>query len=620
MVDLASALERLFSQLDGLGPQQLPEELPLEQAHGRLLAEDVTPDTPVPGEPRAAMDGFAVCGGAPAGSTLAVAGQVLAGEAAAGVLGPGVTVFVATGAPLPPGADTVVPRELAEWPGAGREAPPAGTAVRVRRSVPAGANVLAPGEWIPADAPALPAGTRLTPPALAVLASLGRATVRVRRRPRVVVVPTGNELVQPGQSLRPGGTFESNAAMLGAACREAGAEVQLLPPVADDPDLLHAALARALGYEPTLVLTTGGVSVGPADLVPAAWLALGAREIFWRVAIKPGKPVFAARRGATAVLGFSGSPAACWTAFTILGAPLLRHWAGWRHPFPPPQRVSLACGIAGRGDVPRLLWSEVDPDGRAYPAPRRAPGTLPQLARANALVLLAAGAGPLAAGEGVWALRSDRVGEPGEADPRALLASLARTGRGGRPQPAVPGWVRAAGAAGPAVCAVGGRSGHGKTVLIERLIQVLVQGGERVATLKHHGHGTPLDAPGKDGFRHRAAGASLTVVSGPGGLIWSESVSGEVPLERCLEVLGRRAAAIGCHWLLVEGYHEAVLPRVEVLDTAQARSPLSDPAHGLFLVAASDPAAAEAPPGVPVVGRDDIAAVAAALRRTCRPG
>ncbi len=164
---------------------------------------------------------------------------------------------------------------------------------------------------------------------------------------------------------------------------------------------------------------------------------------------------------------------------------------------------------------------------------------------------------------------------------------------------------------------MGGRSGHGKTTLIEGLIAAFQAAGESVATLKHHGHGAPLDSPGRDGFRHRTAGARLTVVSGPGGILWSEAVEGELPVASWLTALRERAAAAGYRWLLVEGYHRARLPRVEVLDTAQNTEPSCDVGDGLFLVAAADPRRAAVPAGVAVVARDDVAAVVAAIRRVC---
>ncbi len=646
MVNLGEALDLLFTHLGDFSGSR-GEAVPLRSALGRVLAADVVAVRPVPEGPRAAMDGFAVASaglqGRGAPRTLCLAGRVLAGGMPP-PLPAGGTVFVATGAPLPPGADAVVPRELAAWDAAGPDGGPApGTAVTLRQRATAGDHVMPPGEWVPAGAVVLRAGVLLTPPALGLLATLGKRSVRVRRRPTVAILATGDELVAPGRPLPPGGIYDSNTAMLQAACAAAGARASVLPRVPDHGPALRAALAAALEREPALVLTSGGVSVGPADLVPAVWRALGAEELFWRVAIKPGKPVFAARLGATAVLGLSGSPTACWTAFQVLAGPLLRHWAGLSRPFPAPQRVRLTDALSGSADMLRLLWSAVGTGGDAAPPVRRAPGVLLQMASANALLLQAAGSGPLAAGAAAWALRLDRIGEAGETDARALLAAAARPGalgdggtravfvppalppappadQAGAPPPAGRGQVTAPAPAWPAVCAVGGRSGHGKTTLVERLIAAFTAAGEPVATVKHHGHGTPLDAPGKDGFRHRAAGARLTVVAGTGGILWSEAVPGDPALEAWLPALRARAAEAGCRWLLVEGYHQMHLPRVEVLDTARAAGPHCAVGHGLFLIAATNPAAAAAPAGVPVLARDDVAAVAAAIRRTCLPG
>jgi|GEM_PF-61991 len=642
MVNLGEALDLVFTHLGALGAAD-GERVPLPRASGRVLAEDVAAGRPMPDGPRSAMDGFAVAAGDLTGAgpgrptVLRVGGRVLAGEAPP-PLPPGGTLFVATGARLPPGADAVVPRELAAWDGLDSgewNAPEPGTAVALRRRVEPGANVMPAGELVPGG-PVLRAGQRLTAAAIGLLAAVGRRSVRVRGRPLVAILATGDELVPAGRPLPAGATYESNAAMLQAACAEAGARTLLFPPVPDRGPDLRRALGAALEHEPALVLSSGGVSVGPADLVPAAWRELGAEELFWRVAIKPGKPVFAGRLGRTAVLGLSGSPMACWTAFTVLAGPLVRHWAGIPRPFPAPQRVRLAEPLPGQADMLRLLWSEAGPEAGAAvrPAARRAPGVLVHMASANALLLHAAGSGPLPAGAPAWALRTDRVGEAGEADARALLAAAALPGALSHgegpsvfapappppvPAPAVGGDATPAPAAAwPAVCAVGGRSGHGKTTLIERLVALFSAAGEPVATVKHHAHGTPLDAPGKDGFRHRSAGARLTVVAGSGGVLWSEAAPGDPALEAWLPALRARAAETGCRWLLVEGYHHVRLPRVEVLDTAQAAEPRSALGEGLFLIAADEPARVAAPPGVAVVARDDVAAVAAAMRQACR--
>lgn len=618
VVDLGAALELLFARLGPIGGART-EDVPLAQAMERVLAADVPATRAVPDGPRAAMDGFAVTAGkvlAPGGPAgLKLAGLVLAGGTPP-PLPPAGTVFVATGARLPPGADAIVPRELAAWDRSDADGQPLpGATVHLRRAVEPGAHVMPVGEWVQAGIPVLRAGTRLQPAALGLLATLGRQEVSVIARPRVVILATGDELVAPGHPLPPGGMYDSNAQLLAAACAAAGAEATVLPHVPDRLADLRAALRTALEVRPQLILSSGGVSVGPADLVPQAWRALGAEEIFWRVAIKPGKPVFAARHGSTAVLGLSGSPAACWTAFTVLAGPLLRHWSGWPQPFPAAQRVPLAAPLAANPDVPRLLWAQIGPDGAAHLPLRRAPGVLAHMAAANGLLVQGAGTGALPAGAPVWVLRTDRVGEVGAVLPQELLQAAAKPGTldlsPGPPSPP---------AAAPAVCAIGGWSGHGKTTLLEKLIALFAASGEPVATLKHHAHGTPADVPGKDGFRHRAAGARLTVVAGPGGILWSETADGDPDPEALLAQVRARAAAAGCRWLLVEGYHGMPLPRVEVLDSARSAIARCGVADGLFLIAAATPGAVTAPAGVEVVSRDAVAEIAAAIRTQCVPG
>lgn len=640
MITLARALDVVFTELGPL-PRLPLERVGLSLALGRVLAADVSPERPVPHFARAAMDGFAVQAADLALARpdqpvlLLVSGTVLAGAPSLPVPR-GQTVFVATGAALPPGADAVVPWEAV---GASAARPEPGSRAAFRRPVAPGTNVAPPGEEIPLGAPALVAGVRMGPAALGLLAAMGQATVPVRRRPRVALLTTGDELVALGSPLPAGGAYESNTAWLRGACQEIGAHARVYPLVADRPSEIRGALERALASAPDLVLTTGGVSVGPADLLPAAWRALGAEELFWRVAMKPGKPVFAARLGRTGILSLSGSPMAGWTTFNLLVAPLLRQWLGVIHPFPAAQRGRLATPLDGRADLLRVIWSEIE-EGTppaVRPARRRAQGTWVQVARARGLLVQPVGEGPLPAGADVWVLRTDRAGEAGEADVPALLAAACQPGAGpawaslpaspatpgrwfGGPAVAPPPVGQEGAAVEPGVVGVGGRSGQGKTTLLAGVIAALTAQGEAVATLKHHAHGVPLDAPGKDGRRHREAGARLTLVAGLGGALCSADTPPAWTAQQWVDLAKARAREAGCRWLFVEGFHALPLPRIEVLDTARDTAPLTSPEHGLFLVAASEPAQARVPAGVIVAQRDDIAAVLAEVRRQFAAG
>src|SRR5690348_7860695 len=234
------------------------------------------------------MDGYAVRAADTPG-TLLLAGRSAAGRPYEGRLAAGEAVEISTGAVVPDGADAVVPVERSTSDGGD---------VTIE-AVDAGAHVRPRGGDAHAGDVVVDAGARLGAPQLAALAAAGVATVRCARRPRVSILATGTELRAPGDELGPGEIYESNSVLLAAQVVSAGAIAEVLPVVGDDADATRAALERALAAD--VLVTSGGVSVGPHDLVRAALADLGAEEIFWRVAVRPGKPVAFAVRDATLV-------------------------------------------------------------------------------------------------------------------------------------------------------------------------------------------------------------------------------------------------------------------------------------------------------------------------------
>lgn len=349
-----------------------PIELPLAEALGCVLTQDVTAPAALPPFDNSSMDGYAVRTADVEGATdaypsvLRVIGEVAAGSAAPPIVGPGQAARIMTGAPLPPGAEAVVPVEWTDG-GSGTDLPadamaPAGSAagsaegsaagsaegtaggesawgtgkgeegsaeVRVFRPVAAGAHVRPRGGDIAAGTLALPAGIVLGPPQLGLLAATGRASVPVRPRPRVVVLSTGSELVPPGQPLGPGQIHDANGPMLTAAAVAAGAVAYRAAAVADDPLTLRAALADQLSRA-DLVVTSGGVSVGAYDVVKEAFATPGSGVEFRRLAMQPGKPQGFGLTGpaGTPLFALPGNPVSAYVSFEVFVRPALRTLAG----------------------------------------------------------------------------------------------------------------------------------------------------------------------------------------------------------------------------------------------------------------------------------------------------
>jgi molybdopterin molybdotransferase len=296
----------------------------LDEAGGMVLAEDVRADGPLPRWDNSAMDGYAVrstdvataTGAAPV--VLRVVADLPAGSSDAPLLAPGTAARIMTGAPVPPGADAVVPVEVTD----------AGTvAVEIRRAAPVGAHVRRAGEDAVAGDLVVAAGTLLGPAHVSALASVSAATVRVHRRPRVAVVSTGDELVPPGTPLGRGQIPDSNSWLLAAAVREAGGEPVRLGPVGDDPVALRELLDELDGSVDAVV-TSGGVSVGAFDVVKAALRDEPGVE-FVPVAVQPGKPQGLGRLpGGTPVFALPGNPVSSFASFEMFVRPALLRMRG----------------------------------------------------------------------------------------------------------------------------------------------------------------------------------------------------------------------------------------------------------------------------------------------------
>lgn len=352
--------EHLDDILGSIRPLE-PIELRLLEAQGCVLVEDVTVPASLPPFDNSSMDGYAVRAGDTTGASehspavLTVTGEVAAGSGELPPVGPGRAARIMTGAPLPPGADAVVPVEWTDGGAGGGPAdsmaptPPApavdgagdtpaaadagaadspGGEVRVHRAPAAGQHVRERGSDVRAGALALTAGTVLGPPQVGLLAAIGRGTVTVRPRPRVVVLSTGSELVQPGEQLGPGQIHDSNSFVLTAAARAAGAIAYRVGAVSDDPETLRSTLEDQL-IRADIVVTSGGVSVGAYDVVKEALsdvdAARGSVE-FRRLAMQPGKPQGFGLIGSerTPILTLPGNPVSAYVSFELFVRPAIR--------------------------------------------------------------------------------------------------------------------------------------------------------------------------------------------------------------------------------------------------------------------------------------------------------
>lgn len=367
-----------------------PVELPLLDAAGLVLAEDVVSDADIPPFRNSAMDGYALRAADVAGATaerpvrLTVVGEAAAGTGLPPAIGPGQAVRIMTGAPMPEGADTVVRFEETDEFDTG----PRRSEVAVRRAVRAGENVREAGEDIRAGAVVLPRGTVLRPAAIGVLASLNRATVRVHRRPRVGILSTGDEVVDLGPPLRPGQIRNSNSYTLAALVRESGGEPVLLGVARDRTEEIRAKLRQAVDVD--LLVTSGGVSIGDFDLVKQVLQAEG-EVALWQVRIKPGKPMAFGRIGSVPLLGLPGNPVAAFVAFVQFGRPALRKMLGYRDPGIPTLRARLLSGHENRGRRRHFVRGIVERRGNewvAWPCGLQGSGVLTSVTAANCLIVL----------------------------------------------------------------------------------------------------------------------------------------------------------------------------------------------------------------------------------------
>jgi molybdopterin molybdotransferase len=376
-----------------------PEQIRLEEALGRVLAEDVRSDVELPPFDRAAMDGYAVraeeARSLPA--TFEVIGQVRAGQLSQVPVGPGQAVEIMTGAPLPPGATAVQQVEKARRVEAGR--------VELLATLEPGQNVAPRASEVRAGDLVLRSGRTIDPATIAALAAFGRARVTVGRRPTLAVLVTGDELVDCSEQPGAARIRNSNGPALAAQARWAGAEVWVLGVVPDDEERIASALSR--GLEADVLVVSGGVSAGEYDLVEPAFARHGVEVLFDKVAIKPGAPLVFGRRGGALVFGVPGNPVSAQVTFDHFVRPALLRLQGARWVGRPVLEAELTGPLRNRSGrrahLPVRLRSA---GGRLEARPLRSMGSgdLAAHARANALAILEAERGVAREGERVAVL------------------------------------------------------------------------------------------------------------------------------------------------------------------------------------------------------------------------
>ncbi len=375
-------------------------DVSLHDALGRIAARDRHAPFALPGFANAAMDGFAVRGAdlpLAADSGLPLVATILAGDTREYAMAPGTAMAIMTGAPMPQGADTVVIQEHAR-----REQ----DRVWLPADARAGANVRAADDDCQSGTRFLSAGDVINPVRMAVLASFGLTRVEVVNRPRVVVLTTGDELVEPGQPLAHGQRYDSNGPLLAGLLADAGADVIAVRHSGDDPDRLRQQIEEACADDTDLLLTCGGVSAGEADHLPAIIAALGV-VTFWKIRMKPGMPALCGRIGQTRVLALPGNPVSVGVTCEVLVRPLLYRLLG--RPAPSLFKVRMATSLRKRH--PRLeflratLVQHGDGSWLAEPLGHQGSGALTMLAAADALIRLEEGEREYQPGDVVQALR-----------------------------------------------------------------------------------------------------------------------------------------------------------------------------------------------------------------------
>ena len=383
MITVEQALALVFALVTPLPT----ETVPLARANGRMMPGPATANRDQPPFPASAMDGYAVNGAAASGATFSVIGQAGAGHAFGAPIAPGQALRIFTGAPVPEGATSVVIQE---------DVDANGPHITLRQNLDAGSNIRPAGQDFRAGDSLPP--RLLRPNDIALLAAMNIAEVAVTRRPVVAIVATGDELVMPGEAPRPDQIIASNSFALKAMVEDAGGIGRMLPIARDTEGALRTVLGMALDAD--LIVTIGGASVGDHDLVGKVAGEMGLERAFYKIAMRPGKPLMAGRLQGVPMLGLPGNPVSAIVCGHLFLLPMLRAMLGMGANPPQSQTANLATDIPANGPRTHYMRARLS-DGLITPFERQDSALLTILTQANALLIRPIGDGPCRAGDQV---------------------------------------------------------------------------------------------------------------------------------------------------------------------------------------------------------------------------
>ena len=537
MISVEEALEQVLSYVDVLEP----ERKPILDCLGQVLAEDVYSTIDIPPLDNSAMDGYALRAGDTRGASesspryLVVVGEIAAGSIPTKEVRPGTAIRIMTGAPLPEGADAVVRFEDTDE--VSRKSSRGDLShIGILCQAKKGLNVRSRGENIARGDLVLKKGKVLRPQEIGVLASLGRSTAMVIRRPIVAILATGDELIGVDQPLAPGKIYDSNTYTIAAEVSRYGGIPKILGIGRDSVQSLTEKIDE--GLDADMLITSGGVSKGDYDIVKDVLAERG--EIgFWTVCMKPGKPlafgimkkIEGRRKRKVPHLGLPGNPVSSMITFEQFARPAILKMLGKKMLAKPAIQAIIEDDVAnndGRRLFARVI---VTKRGGQYYASVTGPqgsGVLTSMAKANGLAIIPESSKGVKAGDMVEVQMLDWGEEQGEVKTLPVVSIV-------------------------------GKSGSGKTVLMEQLIAEFKRRGYKVAALKHSRSGIGIDHPGKDSWRFAQAGSDAVFVNSPGKLAFIKSLDHELNIEEIMPIVGPEFDLI-----LVEGFRESKTPKIEV--------------------------------------------------------
>lgn len=537
MISVEEALEKVLSYVEVLEP----ERKPILDCLGQVLAEDVYSNINIPPLDNSAMDGYALRAEDTRGASesspkyLVVVGEIAAGSMPTKEVRSGTAIRIMTGAPLPEGADAVVRFEDTDEVNrklSGGDLSQIGILCQAKK----GLNVRGRGEDIAKGDLTLKKGKVLRPQEIGVLASLGRSTALVIRRPIVAILATGDELIGVDQPLAPGKIHDSNNYAIAAEVSRYGGIPKILGIGRDSVQSLTEKIDE--GLDADMLITSGGVSKGDYDIVKDV-LAEHGEVGFWTVCMKPGKPlafgiikkVEGGRKGKVPHLGLPGNPVSSMITFEQFARPAILKMMGKKILAKPAIRAIIEDDVVNTDGRRLFARVSVTKRGGQYHASVTGPqgsGILTSMAKANGLAVIPESSRGVKAGDMVDVQMLDWGEEQGEVKTVPIVSIV-------------------------------GKSQSGKTVLMEQLIAEFKRRGYKVAALKHSHGGMEIDHPGKDSWRYAQAGSDAVLVSSPGKLAFIKSVDHELDIEEIMPIVGPEFDLV-----LVEGFRKSKTPKIEV--------------------------------------------------------